>query len=405
MAAPRTAESMPDRPSPSQVEESWPHLRERVLAALEEDPLNEARIVRDLDRRGPPGLDACQRVLAALTGATPARMDARRILVSSLELCRQRSTDGGRPTPLRLSLLEVLLLENRRRRDPFLTEIRLGPAPSTETVADATHTPTAPEALRGAIQAELRRARRFDHPATVLRLRLDAWEDLCCSAGTALAARSLAEAAILVKNEIRDVDWVGRTEDHDLLVFLSGTGRFGALLVAKRISSKLREVTLPLPGGAEPATVSIGIAAFPEDARFAPELLSASRLALFRARAQGGGAVSVEGRPSLHSLLRVPAERVRIVVRRLDPVQPDDTGDAVGGEDTPREGILFRSPVSYDVGVHLELDCIEVRGFGQARLRGRVVRLEQRPEGDYEIGVACALEAAEETLLHGEATE
>ena len=397
MAPSRTPESMPATAERSLASLDWPALREWILAALEEDPVNESRIIRQLDRREPAGLDATQRILAALIGTTPGPAEARRLLDHAVELHAQLGAARGRPVPLRLALLEVLLRDNRRRPVPLLAEIRLSPAPSTETVADPVHTPTAPAALLGAVQTELRRARRFDHPTAVLRLRLDAWEEMSWFAGAALGERCLGEMALLVKNEVRDVDWVARTLDSDLLAVLTGTGRLGALLAAKRIAGKLKDLELPLPGGPVPATVSIGIAAFPEDARFAPELLASSRYALLQARADGGGRICDEGRPSRRSLLRVPAERVRIVIRRLAPPG--------GGEGPPAtEGLLFASPVAYEVGAHLELDCIEVAGMGQARLRGRVVRLEELAGGGYEIGVACRLEEAETTLLRGAAS-
>lgn len=379
------------------VDADWPTLREHILTSLHEDPVNEARVVHDLDRRAAGGLDAAQRVLAALTGTALGPADARRLLEDAVQLQAELGVVRGRPVPLRLALLDILLRENRRRRVPLLAEIRLSPAPSTEIVADATHTPTSPPTLVGALQSELRRARRFDHPTALLRLRLDAWEELTWCAGSVVAERYLGETAILMKNDLRDVDWVARTLDADLLAVLSGTGRLGALLVARRLVEKLKAMQLPLPGGPTPASVSIGIAAFPADARFAPELLASARSALLRARAEGGGVVSDQGRPSPRSLLRVPGERIRIMIRRRS--------DRADGEESPtREGLLFPSPVPYEVGAHIELECIEVAGVGHARLAGRVVRLEALADGGFEVGVACRLDEVETTLLRGEAS-
>ena len=73
-------------------------------------------------------------------------------------------------------------------------------------------------------------------------------------------------------------------------------------------------------------------------------------------------------------------------------------------EGTPAEGLLFTSPVAYEVGAALELDCIEVAGVGRATVRGRVVRLESGADGGYEVGVACLVEGAEATLVRGESS-
>ncbi|MFQ5719062.1 MAG: GGDEF domain-containing protein [Acidobacteriota bacterium] len=382
---------------PSVAEMDWPALRERILAALDEDPVNEAALIRALDRREPTDLGPAERILTALTGTLSAPAEAVRFLDEALSRQAEHTAQTGHGEPLRVSLLAVLLASNRRRTQPMLTEMRSAAAPSIETVADAGQAATAPTALLGAVQGELRRARRFSQPAALAYVRLDRFDDLVWAVGPALADRSLRAAALLVKNELRDVDWVARTAGAELVAFLAGTGRFGALLAAKRIASKLADLTLPLPGGGAPASVSIGIAACPEDASFATELFEQAQAALLRARADGGGIISEAPHRPSRALLRVPAERVRIVIRRLSE-RPDPD------QAPPDEGLLFASAVAYDVGADLELDCIEVEGTGRARLRGRVVRLEEVGDGRYEIGVACRLDGAETTLLHGEAS-
>ncbi len=382
---------------PAEPGREWDSLRERVVAALEEDPVNEAVLVQHLDRSDPRAATPAQRVLAALTGLCPGPEEARRVLTDALDVQARWSARRGRPVALRLALMDLLLRENRRRPDPFRAELRLGRAPSSSGLADPAQGPTTASALVGSVQAELRRARRFRQEAALLRLHLDAWDDLVWQAGSAAAERALGAAALLVKNEIRDVDWAARTVDHDLVVFLSGTGRFGALLVANRIASKLAQ--LPLPGVAEGerTRASIGIAAFPADARFGWELLAAAQQAMFRARSEGGDGISDQGQPPARRLLRVHPESVRIVVRILP------------GRDTPpvdpqrREGLVFASPVPYDVGTGVELDCIEVAGSGRALLRGRIVRLEERLGGDFDVGVDCQVDPTDAALLRGRA--
>jgi hypothetical protein len=203
---------------------------------------------------------------------------------------------------------------------------------------------------------------------------------------------------LLVKNEIRDVDWAARTVNHDLLIFLTGTGRFGALLVANRIASKLARLPLPGAGTGERTRASIGIAAFPADARFGWELLAAAEQAMFRSRSEGGDGISDQGQPPARRLLRVHPESVRIVVRALEAsATPEPDPQAV-------EGLVFASPVPYQVGAGVELDCIEVAGAGRALVRGRVVRLEERLSGGFDIGVDCRLDPTDAALVRGRAS-
>jgi diguanylate cyclase (GGDEF)-like protein len=376
----------------------WERLRERVLEALDEDPVNESYLARYLDGRDHPGAEPAQRVLATLAGVSPGPAEARRFLEEALRIQRDWSAQRRRPVPLRLALFDLLLQENRRRPSPLLAELRLTTTPSAAGLADPIHAPTSSAALVGAVQAELRRALRFEQESAVLRLHLDAWDDLVWEIGSAGAERVLAGAALLVKNEIRDVDWVARTVNQDLLVFLAGTGRFGALLVANRIASKLGRVPLPGASHGQRTLASIGIAAFPEDARYGWELLAAAENAMHRARAEGGDGISDQGVPAPRRLLRVHPERVRIIVRAL----PEEEAPEPDGE--PSDGLVFASPVPYDVGSGLELDCIEVAGSGRAVLVGRVVRLEQRLQGGYDIGVDCRLTPENSALLRGKAT-
>jgi len=390
--------SVPAKATSADPGPTWEDLRERVLAALDEDPVNTALLARHLDHRDTSLTDASERILATLTGMTPGTGESRRLLEEALTVRERWRRERGRPVPLRLALLDLLLAENRRRPDPWLMELRLSTAPSTGRVADPTQGVTSQSALTGALQAELRRAQRFGHECALVRLGLDDWTDLVWRVGSAAAERYLGEAAMAIKNEIRDVDWAARTPGNDMILFLAGTGRFGALLVANRVADKLARLALPGAPAGQETRASIGLAAFPTDARFGWELMAAARNAMFRARANGGACISDQSAPSVRRLQKVAPESVRIVVRALDP-------EAEGAPPAShRDGILFTSPVPYDVGSLVELECIEVAGKGYTVLTGRVVRLEERHDGEgYDVGVACHLLPGQTSLIHGRA--
>ncbi|MCZ6601313.1 MAG: diguanylate cyclase [Acidobacteria bacterium] len=388
-----SANATPTGPDPD-----WEDLRQRVLVALDEDPVNTALLARHLDHRDTSLTDASERILATLTGMCPGAGESRRLLEEAMTARERWSIERGRPVPLRLALLDLLLAENRRRPDPWLAELRLSTAPSTGRVADPTHGVTSQSALTGALQSELRRAQRFGQECALVRLGLDDWTDLVWRVGAAAAERFLGAAAMAIKNEIRDVDWTARTPDNDMILFLADTGRFGALLVANRVADKLARLTLPGVPTGEETRASIGLAAFPSDARFGWELMAAARNAMFRARADGGKCISDQGAPPARCFQKVAPESVRIVVRALN-------SDAEGAPSPDhRDGILFASPVPYDVGNLVELECIEVAGQGRTVFTGRVVRLEERRDGEgYDVGVACHLIPEQTSLIHGRA--
>jgi diguanylate cyclase (GGDEF)-like protein len=383
-------DSEPVGSTPQRVEGGWPLLRVRILAALEEDPLNTARLARHLDHQDAGLVDPHERVMSCLVGLSPGPDESRRLLERSLEARELGSRQRGRPVPLRLALLDLLMAENRERVDPWLTELQLSTGLARSKVTDPVQAATSMAAITGELQAEMRRARRFNQRCALLRVGLDDWQDLAWRAGAAAAERALGAASMVIKNEIRDVDWAARTPDQDLVIFLADTGHFGALLVANRVIGKLRGLRFPgAPADAEPRA-SIGVAVFPDDARFGWELVTAARNAMYRARADGGGGISDQGLPSARRFIRAATESVRIVVRTLNA---DLTGDLL---EPPGDGIIFTSPVSYNVGSDLELECIELCGQGRTVLAGRVVRLEARVDGEgFDVGVACHIEPDE----------
>jgi hypothetical protein len=109
----------------------WEDLRQRILEALDEDPVNEGALVRHLDGRDDPATEPAQRVLATLLGLNSAPAEASRFLETAIRIQQEWAARRRSPVPLRLVLLDLLLQENRRRASPLLTELRVAAAPST----------------------------------------------------------------------------------------------------------------------------------------------------------------------------------------------------------------------------------------------------------------------------------
>ena len=380
---PQQPDASPAGPGPG-----WEAVRGRVLAALAEDPGSEAALTAALDRETDADPGPEQRVVAALLGLRCGAGEAAGLLAEALERREAWSQTGGRPVPLRAALIEALLAGNRRRAEPLDLAVRVRRSAPARGIADAATTVSSPAALLAALQAETRRARRFRQPAVVAHLHIDGRDDLLESAGAVALERRLGEVALTVRNEIRDVDWVARRPDGDFILFLAATDRFGGGLVGQRLRAKLAGDGTT---GRRGLSASLGLAVFPEDGRTGAELLAAAERGMFRARSAGGNGIAIPDLPGGRRLLRLADDRLRVVVRLLPRgavAVPADAG----------EGVLFHSTVAYEVGTLVELDCIEVEGMRRARVTGRVVRLEERPTGGFEIGVAGRLEDRGATL-------
>jgi diguanylate cyclase (GGDEF)-like protein len=125
------------------------------------------------------------------------------------------------------------------------------------------------------MEEELRRHARFGHPVSLVLVEVGGADD---------DARR-AMAATLVEEPARGFSVTSRHDADTFAVLLADTNKFGAVEYARRV---LRAVgRRGLAHG--DVTVSIGVAALPEDAATNEELLRAADRALYRARQSGAG--------------------------------------------------------------------------------------------------------------------
>jgi diguanylate cyclase (GGDEF)-like protein len=156
---------------------------------------------------------------------------------------------------------------------------------SSTVIRDATF-------LNAVFPFALGQAKRHREAVSLLCLavdRLGAIQDLL---GTEVVDRLVREICQVVAASIRSSDIVARLDDDRIIVLLIRARARNALHVAQMIS---RSVTEKTQNAAELgcATVSIGVAEFPGDARSADSLLEAADDALARAQGGGGGQVAL----------------------------------------------------------------------------------------------------------------
>ncbi|HEY7649489.1 MAG TPA: sensor domain-containing diguanylate cyclase [Methylomirabilota bacterium] len=125
------------------------------------------------------------------------------------------------------------------------------------------------------MEEELRRHARFGHPLSLVLVEVGGADDY--------ARRAMA--ATLVEEPARGFSVTSRHDADTFAALLADTNKLGALEYARRV---LRAVgRRGLAHG--DVTVSIGVAALPEDAATNEELLRAADRALYRARQSGAG--------------------------------------------------------------------------------------------------------------------
>ncbi|WP_224962892.1 sensor domain-containing diguanylate cyclase [Geomonas subterranea] len=143
--------------------------------------------------------------------------------------------------------------------------------------------------LKSRLEEELNRSMRQGLNLTIIFIDLDffkSYNDLC---GHLAGDEALKLTADIIKESLRDMDIVARYGGEEFCAVLPGTSKVEAMIVAERIRAGIEskrfpgESDIPL----RRLTASLGVASFPEDGRSFNDLVHASDIALYEAKARG----------------------------------------------------------------------------------------------------------------------
>ena len=157
------------------------------------------------------------------------------------------------------------------------------------------------------LDMELARAERRGTPIAVLMIDIDHFKRLNDTHGHPAGDIVLRDVAAILTHDLREIDIAARYGGEEFVLLLPETDLQGAKLVAQRLRSSVEQANFFIgtaTGKPEHVTISIGVALFPEEARFKRDLLEASDTALYKAKAQGRNRVVLllgnqpEGRPT-----------------------------------------------------------------------------------------------------------
>ena len=143
--------------------------------------------------------------------------------------------------------------------------------------------------LKNRLEEEISRSQRHGLHLSVLFIDLDFFKrfnDLCGHLAGDLALKRTAD---IIKATLREMDVVARYGGEEFCAVLPGTSKAEAMIVAERIRVEIEcesfadEMDIPL----RRITASVGVATFPEDGKTFTELVHASDVALYSAKASG----------------------------------------------------------------------------------------------------------------------
>ncbi|HZO35196.1 MAG TPA: GGDEF domain-containing protein [Gaiellaceae bacterium] len=95
----------------------------------------------------------------------------------------------------------------------------------------------------------------------------------------------LAALAAMLRSEVRESDFAGRSGGEEFVLFLPNTDRDGALRVAEKLRANVTK--LRIAGVDRTVTASFGVATFPDDAATPAALMRAADRALYQAKQAG----------------------------------------------------------------------------------------------------------------------
>jgi len=147
--------------------------------------------------------------------------------------------------------------------------------------------------LQERITDEVKRARRYQTVVCLLELDIDNFSTFNKLYGKEMGDSALKQVAEILRNHTRETDVVSRLENDRFGILLIQSSKANAILIAERIRMAIAVRNIaqdPSKGGK--ISVSIGLAAFPQDASSKEELLEKAEEALEDSRKQGGNHTS-----------------------------------------------------------------------------------------------------------------
>ena len=229
-----------------------------------------------------------QALALELTGLTVPEEIAR-VIFSALAVHVQKLCGVlKRPVGVRTAALDLLDHLETRLRDEGIVQIQ--PHENLVRMAFVDYLTGLPNfrSLPERFENEIKRATRYGRLLSLIMFDLDGFKEINDHFGHLAGNAALKHVAGLLRNFVRETDVAGRFGGDEFMVLLPETPKH----IAERLASGIQALICATPlrledHGPLPLSVSLGMAAFPRDARTAETLMAEADGAMYQAKRAG----------------------------------------------------------------------------------------------------------------------
>jgi diguanylate cyclase (GGDEF)-like protein len=134
---------------------------------------------------------------------------------------------------------------------------------------------------------EIQRAARYRTPLALVMLDIDHFKAVNDTHGHLGGDQVLKEVSRIIADHCRPVDFAARYGGEEFCLILPETGLAQARELAERLRLAVQSRGIALPRQTIAVTVSLGCAAFPDEAQTPPQLIRTADQRLYRAKSSG----------------------------------------------------------------------------------------------------------------------